>query len=152
MKNWLNRLLAEKTDNLLIQLFRYAFVGGAAFLVDYGLLFVLTKYAGFYYLVSASCSFLAGLLVNYFISTVWVFKASSYSKGTEFLLFALVGIVGLGLNDLFIWLFTACFQRYFMLPQLTSVMLSKLVSTVLVYLWNFLGRRFLIFNRKSQTT
>ena len=42
-----------KTDNTIVQLFRYTFVGGFAFVVDFGLLYVLTEYAHFHYLLSA---------------------------------------------------------------------------------------------------
>jgi len=37
-------LFKGKTDKTLIQLFRYTFVGGLAFLVDFGMLFILTEY------------------------------------------------------------------------------------------------------------
>lgn len=140
-KELLHRLFVYKTNNLLIQLIRYTIVGGLAFVVDFGLLFVLTEYAGLHYILSATCSFLAGLLVNYYISTAWVFESSIKSKQIEFTLFALIGVVGLGLNDLLIWIFTEKFQIYYML--------SKLITAVLVYLWNFLGRKYLVFNKQS---
>ncbi len=53
------------SDNLLIQFVRYFFVGGFAFIVDFGLLYILTEYAGLHYLLSATLSFIAGLVVNY---------------------------------------------------------------------------------------
>lgn len=140
-KELLHRLFVYKTNNLLIQLIRYTIVGGLAFVVDFGLLFVLTEYAGLHYILSATCSFIAGLLVNYYISTAWVFESSIKSKQIEFTLFALIGVVGLGLNDLLIWIFTEKFQIYYML--------SKLITAVLVYLWNFLGRKYLVFNKQS---
>ena len=55
------------SDNLLIQFVRYFFVGGFAFIVDFGLLYILTEYAGLHYLLSATLSFIAGLVVNYII-------------------------------------------------------------------------------------
>ena len=106
MNRQLKDILVSKSDNLFVQLLRYTFVGGLAFIADFGILFILTENAGFYYLASATCSFIAGLLVNYYISTIWVFGLSPYKKGMEFLLFALIGVIGLGLNDLLIWIFT----------------------------------------------
>ncbi|MDR0748200.1 MAG: GtrA family protein [Tannerellaceae bacterium] len=141
MNKQLKDILVNKSGNLFVQLLRYTFVGGLAFIVDVGLLFILTEYAAFYYLVSATCSFIAGLLVNYYISTIWVFGSSPYKKGIEFVLFALVGLIGLGLNDLLIWVFTEKCGIYYML--------SKLLTAVLVYMWNFLGRRYLIFNKEN---
>jgi putative flippase GtrA len=141
MNKHLKDILINKSNNLVVQLLRYTFVGGLAFIVDFGLLFILTEFAGLYYLASATCSFIAGLLVNYYISTIWVFGSSPYKRGMEFLLFAIIGIIGLGLNDLLIWVFTEKAGIYYML--------SKLLTAVLVYLWNFLGRRYLIFNKKN---
>jgi putative flippase GtrA len=141
MNKQLKDILINKSNKLVVQLLRYTFVGGLAFIVDFGLLFLLTEFAGLYYLASATCSFLAGLLVNYYISTIWVFGSSPYKKGMEFLLFAIIGIIGLGLNDVLIWVFTEKAGLYYML--------SKLLTAVLVYLWNFLGRRYLIFNKEK---
>ena len=96
-----NSLFVNTTDNVFVQLFRYLFVGGTAFLVDYGLLYVLTEYCGMHYLLSATLAFIAGLVVNYLISTKWVFRtgAALTNKAAEFTVFALIGVVGLLLNN-----------------------------------------------------
>lgn len=141
MYNLLNKLLIAPTDNGVIQLFRYLFVGGFAFLVDYGLLVLLTEVFGLHYLVSATLSFLAGLVVNYLLSTSWIFRRSTLeNKWTEFLIFAIIGVVGLGLNNLLLYLFTdKCGIHY---------MISKLLTTALVMLWNFGARKMILFNKK----
>ena len=102
------------SDNLLIQFVRYFFVGGFAFIVDFGLLYILTEYAGLHYLLSATLSFIAGLVVNYIISCIWVFNNSKFrNRIVEFLFFAAIGVVGLGFNDLLIWLFTSILINIF---------------------------------------
>ncbi len=67
------RLLKGPTDDARIQLFRYFIVGGTAFAVDFGLLWVLTE-CGMHYLLAGGCSFAAGLSVNYLLSVAWVFR------------------------------------------------------------------------------
>ncbi len=132
------KLFYGTTDKLLVQFVRYFFVGGFAFVVDFGLLYILTEYAGLHYLLSATLSFIVGLLVNYIISCIWVFNNSKFkSRIVEFLFFAAIGVVGLGLNDFFIWLFTDCIGTHYMF--------SKIVATALVYLWNFFARKYLVF-------
>ena len=131
------------SDNLLIQFVRYFFVGGFAFIVDFGLLYILTEYAGLHYLLSATLSFIAGLVVNYIISCIWVFNNSKFrNRIVEFLFFAAIGVVGLGFNDLLIWLFTDCIGTHYMF--------SKIVAAAMVYLWNFFARKYLVFKRKSR--
>lgn len=136
------KILFGNTTNLFIQFFRYTLVGGLAFVVDLVLLFVLTEYAHWHYLVSATLSFLAGLLVNYILSTQWIFRSSKIkNKKIEFILFGLIGVIGLGLNNVLLYFFTDLIGLYYML--------SKLITAVLVYAWNFLGRRYFLFNAKN---
>jgi putative flippase GtrA len=140
MNQYISKLLAHKTNNLFVQLFRYTFVGGIAFVIDFGLLFLLTAYAGLHYQWSAAISFIAGLAVNYMISITWVFNADEGSRNRlyEFLMFAVVGVIGLGLNALIIYVFTELVGVYYLI--------SKIISTIIVFLWNFLGRRYLLLN------
>jgi len=130
------QLLKDKT--LFRQLLRYGVVGGIAFVVDYGSLWLLTEYAGLHHLVSAAIAFVLGLTCNYLISTAWVFGESKVkNRWLEFAAFAFIGVIGLGLNELIIYLCTdVCGIHY---------MASKIVSTVLVFFWNFFARRFMLF-------
>ena len=133
-----HKLFYGSTDKLLVQFVRYFFVGGFAFVVDFGLLYILTEYARLHYLLSATLSFIAGLLVNYIISCLWVFKGSKFkNRLVEFLFFAAIGVVGLALNDTLIWLFTDCIGTHYMF--------SKIVAAAMVYLWNFFARKYLVF-------
>jgi putative flippase GtrA len=137
-KTFLRDMLARKSGGTLGQLVRYTFVGGLAFLVDFGLLYVLTDGAGLYYLLSATLSFLAGLVVNYVLSVSWVFSRRTLeSRWAEFLIFAIIGVVGVGLNALFMWLFTEVVGLHYLV--------SKMGSAVLVFLWNFFARKLSLF-------
>lgn len=140
MKDLLNRLLKAETDDLATQLFRYFLVGGLAFLVDYGSLWFLTEVCGLHYLLSAAIAFLLGLTCNYLLSTHWVFNSRRMkSRWGEFVVFAIIGIAGLGLNELIMYLGTDVFQLHYMV--------SKLISTALVFFWNFFARKFILFNK-----
>lgn len=138
VKETLNTLLKQQSERTVIQLFRYFFVGGAAFLVDFGSLFVLTDFFGVYYLISAAIAFILGLIVNYGLSISWVFNNRTLENSTlEFGVFSLIGIVGLGLNEIFIWFFTAEIGFYYLI--------SKMISAVIVLFWNFFARKFVLF-------
>lgn len=129
----------EKNNSTLLQLFKYFFVGGLAFIVDFVLFFILTEYFNVYYLLSAAIGFFLGLIMNYVLSTKWVFKDRAFeNKSMEFLLFTLIGLIGLGINECLIWLLTDVFLFYFVI--------SKIVTAFIVYFWNFFARKFLLFN------
>lgn len=139
MKELFRRLFVEPTTNIWLQLLRYGFVGGVAFVADYGSLFVLTHYAGLHYLWSAAIAFIIGLTVNYLLSISWVFNKNRSAKPwVEFLVFALIGVIGLGLNELIMYVATGLIAIHYML--------SKLISTGIVFCWNFFARKFIIFN------
>ncbi|WP_229116385.1 GtrA family protein [Parenemella sanctibonifatiensis] len=137
------RLFTGHTDHVGIQLFRYVFVGGTAAVVDLGLLLLLSSVAGRdLYLVWAGIAFLAGLAVNYLLSIAWVFQSSDRRR-TEMILFAAIGVVGLGFNELILWIGVSQLGQ--------DLTLSKLVSMVLVMFWNFFARRTL-FARLNQAS
>ena len=140
IKQFLHTIFVAPTNNWMLQLFRYGFVGGVAFLVDYGTLFVLTHYAGVLYLWSAAIAFILGLVTNYLISISWVFQHSGKMRvWQEFVCFAIIGVIGLGLNELIMYVGTDMMHLHYMI--------SKLISTAIVFFWNFFARKFMLFNK-----
>ena len=86
-----NKLFREGTDSFYIQFFRYIFVGGTAFVVDFGFLYFFSDICGIYYLISAILSFIISVLVNYVMSTKWVFNQDKIdNKVVEFNLFIII--------------------------------------------------------------
>lgn len=139
-RNILLLVIKGKTNDSIIQLIRYTLVGGLAFSIDFGTLFFLTEYIDINYLISAGIAFLLGLLINYSISVRWVFHSRSMeNRILEFLLFSVIGLVGLGLNELFLWILTDLLMIYYLF--------SKLITTFIVYFWNFFARKLLLFRK-----
>ena len=134
-------LFTEKTESTVVQLFRYTFVGGLAFIVDFGTLFILTEYLNLFYLISAGIAFILGLITNYASSVNWVFSNRTLDgKGMEFFLFTVIGLIGLGLNELLLWTLTDLLSIYYLF--------SKIITAIIIYLWNFFARKYLLFNKK----
>ncbi|HDD44117.1 MAG TPA: GtrA family protein [Candidatus Desulfofervidus auxilii] len=128
---------------LLIEEFlKYFLIGSIAFGVDFTVLYISTEWIGLHYLISAAFGFSIGLVVNYLFSVNWVFKYRRMKNITvEFSIFSLVGFIGLIWNEFFMWFFTYIFSgRY---------LLAKIPTTVLVFIWNFSARKFLLFRRKT---
>ena len=132
------KLFVDATHNIWIQLFRYGFVGGIAFVADASCLFVL-EWIGFSYLIAAAFAFVVGLLVNFILSKALVFKGSETksSTGTEFVVFLITGVIGLGLTELLMYVFTEQFSVYFMI--------SKVIAAAIVLIWNFVARKVILY-------
>ena len=129
-------LFKEKTDNTFIQFFRYLFVGGIAAVINIGMLYVFTDIIHIHYIISNILSFIMGLSVNYILSKKFVFQEETkISSSKEFLIYAIIGVIGLGIDTLLVWLFTDVLSMYYMI--------SKLISTMIVFIWNFGARKVL---------
>lgn len=137
----IKKIVAGKTNNTYIQLLRYVVAGAVAFTVDASVLFVLKEYAHIHYMIAAAIGFLVGLVVSYLISVLWVFDEKRIEKKSiELTIFAAIGGVGLLLTSLFMWLFTSVLLIYFMY--------SKILTTGIVFIWNFIAKKKILFTKK----
>lgn len=137
-ENTIDKLIKNQTDRTHIQFFRYIFVGGVAFIVDFSSLFIFTDIFGVYYLISAAIAFILGLIANYALSINWVFnKRTLDNKVSEFTIFAFIGIIGIFLNVLIIYVFTEYVGLFYLL--------SKIIAAALILFWNFSARKITLF-------
>ena len=119
---------------IINQLFKFGIVGGIAFVIDYGLLYLLTEKIGIYYLVSSLVSFSVSVIFNYIASVLWVFDVDKEkSKVRNFIYFIGLSIVGLGINELIMWGGVDKLHIYYMLV--------KLFATAVVMVFNFITRK-----------
>jgi putative flippase GtrA len=133
-----HRLFVRKSDQLSVHLLRAIFSSNVAFAVDFGLLVLLTEVVHLHYLISNIIAFMTGTSLLYILSVFWVFsRRAIQSKHLEYWLFILIGAVGVGFNELFIWLFTEKVHIYYLY--------SKIIAGSIVFFWNFLSRRFILF-------
>ena len=135
----LKGIFLTPTKNGFLQFFRYLFVGGIATVVDWGVLFALTECLQLHHLVSAVFAFAAGLITNFLLSKLLVFSANEAKTNAlmEFLGYVLIGIIGLGITELILFVFTDRLSLYYML--------SKAIATVIVLVWNYLARKLLLY-------
>lgn len=119
---------------LISQIMKFGVVGVIAFLIDYGVMVFLTEVLGVHYLLSALISFTVSVIFNYVASMRYVFVGrDDMSKSREFVIFIVLSVIGLGLNELLMWLLVdKLFIHY---------MLSKILVTAIVMVWNFVSRK-----------
>ena len=136
-------LFVTPTKNNLLQAFRYVFVGGIAFVADWGTLAVLTLF-GLHYLIATVIAFLVGLTVNYLLSKAFVFQAEQAPTGAvgEFIVYALIGAAGLAITA---GLMYCAVELAHMHP-----LVAKCVIAVIILAWNFFMRKILLYRRKEQ--
>lgn len=139
-----------KYTSVIYEFLRYAVVGGIAFLADFGALVGAQEL----YFSRFSCGvyaatvigFVVGLAVNYLLSLYFVFtQKKDRGKGRSvvaFLVFGVIGLLGLGWTELGMWVGIE-FLNW-------NYMVVKVLVTGAVLMWNYLGRKLLIFNGKEE--
>lgn len=119
---------------LIAQLMKFGVVGVIAFCIDYGLMVLLTQVFGVFYLISATISFTVSVIFNYFASMRYVFThKEGMSRRREFIIFVVLSIIGLVLNNVLMWLGTSLMG--------ISYLITKLFATFVVTIFNFVTRK-----------
>ena len=128
---------------LFSQLIKFGLVGVIAFLIDYGIMVFLTEVFKIPSLISAAISFTVSVIFNYIASVKWVFDVDKEknSKTKELVVFILLSIVGLGINELIMWIMDKEFGIYYMI--------SKIVATAVVMCYNFITRKLFLEKNKN---
>lgn len=127
---------------LAAQIVKFGIVGGSAFLIDYGILLVLTEVCGIHYLLSGGLSFTVSVIYNYILSVKWVFDVDrKEDKRREFLWFVALSVIGLGLNQLFLWIFVDVLHVFYMI--------AKIIVTAIVMVYNFVTRKIFLEKRPA---
>lgn len=130
----LENLLQNKN---IRQFVKFAFVGFLSFIVDWGVYFVLTRYALLFYLAAKALSFVAAATNSYIFNRRWTFRSSDKKIVQEFTKFFIISLIGLGLNTLIMYLAV----HYLKINDLVAVA----VATGIVLFWNFFANKFWTF-------
>lgn len=119
------------------ELLRYATASAVALAVDMTILLFAANFV--HYLWAATLGFFLGAVTSYLLSVRWVFRhrrLAAFPK-TEFAAYALVGVVGLAINNLAIY--AAVEEAGF------SLLAAKAMAAVLTFSFNFGVRKWGLF-------
>lgn len=126
--------LKPKHEKLFIQIFKFAIVGGTAFVIDFVFLYIFREFCQFSVLVSNTLSFCISVIYNYIASVRWVFDVNKEKNAKrQFVIFIVFSVIGLLLNDLIMWLSVDFLNIYYLL--------AKIIATFIVMIFNFVTRK-----------
>ena len=122
-----------------MKIFRYFFVGSVSAVIDISLFAIFAGYFKFPWAVVSIITFIIATLANYFLSIRFVFKSGSrYKKHHEILGVFIVSTLALLLNQMFLYLFIEKMNIH--------LIISKCLTTSMLFLWNYFGRQRFIFS------
>ena len=117
----------------MLQLIRFGIVGVIAAVIDVGVLIALKEFLHFEVLIASAISFCVSVTVNYLLSMSFVFKSKKQGRLKEFVIFVLLSVGGLGLNQFILWVGV----RFTTIYYLTI----KIFAMIIVPIYNFITRK-----------
>lgn len=121
---------------LLRQFVKFTGVGFVSAIGHYGLLIALVQLAAVPAVPASAAGALLGAVINYSLNYRYTFRSTRQHREAV-LRFAAIAAIGLALNTLFMWVGVVLIGAHYLL--------SQVVTTVLVLIWNFAGNRYWTF-------
>ena len=126
--------MKSKIKKLLEQLVKFGIVGVIATLLEWIIFYICTNQRKIHYSISTVIGFSISTIFNYWASVKWVFDVNKEkSEKLNFILFVVLSIVGLGLNELILWI---CIEKFAIYN-----MIGKVIATGIVMVFNFITRK-----------
>ena len=139
LKKW----FAEPVESILVQVPRALVASGLAAVVDFGLLFFLVELAGWHPIPGAVVGYLTGGVLQYILCSYWVFPGAPRNATTGFVAFTVLSLVGLVIT----WATMAALHDW----AHVHYSMAKVVALGLAFSWNFLSRKFFLFQADAET-
>ena len=127
------------TSSFILKFLKFAAVGFTGLFVDYAFTFIFKEIFKVQKYISNSIGFTIAATSNYVLNRIWTFESDNPDIVIEYSEFLIISIIGLGINNLILWLIVSRFKINFYV--------AKFFAICVVTLWNFLANFFITFNQ-----
>lgn len=114
----------------------YGLIGGFTSSLDFAVFTLLTKNLGLFYIIANCISVLVGITTSFILNRSYNFKIKN-KTGLRFTIFLTVGLCGLCLSNLILWLGINKLEF--------NEILTKLASIFIVVFFQFLANKYITF-------
>jgi putative flippase GtrA len=122
---------------MIFKFFKFIIVGFSGMFVDFSITYLLKEKLRVHRYLSSSAGFTVAASSNYLFNRFWTFQSNNPKVFVEFGTFFVISLVGLIINNLFLYLFEKKLNFYF----------AKFIAVIITSLWNFTANYYLNFNR-----
>ena len=130
----------KRIYNRFRNLILYGIIGSLSSFLDFCVFTVLTSVVGLYYLLANCISVLVGITTSFLLNRAYNFKVKDKAR-KRFVIFLTVGLCGLMLSNLILWIGIDKMR--------INESVTKLASIVLVVGFQFLLNKFVTFRVKE---
>ena len=152
--------MKQSKNELFKELIRFIIVGGFATLVDYAVFYVCNHFIfssideKINIFISELLAFIISLLTNWFLQKfVYRYITTKQTRSKKvFMKFLILSVIGLGLSELGLLLASGLYNNpNFMFTIFGQTLdfwkvFMKVLMTAIVLVFNYLGRKYLVFN------
>jgi len=121
---------------VIIKFLKFILVGFSGLIIDFSITFLLKEKFRIHRYIASSCGFITAASSNYLLNRIWTFQSHNDRIVIEYGSFIFISVIGLGINNLFLFLFEKRFRFYF----------AKLCAIMVTTIWNFTANYFFTFN------
>lgn len=122
---------------MLFKFFKFVIVGFSGLIVDFSITFLLKEKLKIHRYISNSAGFTVAASSNYLFNRLWTFQSNNPRVLQEFGTFFVISLIGLIINNLFLYLFEKKSKFYF----------AKFLAIMVTSLWNFSANYYLNFTQ-----
>lgn len=137
---------------LFKQFMKFGVVGVICFFIDFGI-YTICNLLGCPYLISGVLGFSISVIVNYLLSMKFVFeRRDDISRKKEFIVYVILSVIGLGLNELILFVCVdVIYTNSELMQSFFSVrwgeIIAKIFATGIVMVFNFVTRKLFLEKR-----
>jgi putative flippase GtrA len=121
----------------LLKFFKFCIVGFSGMAIDFGTTWLFKERLKINKYIANSAGFIFATSWNFAFNRFWTFHSLYPQVAMQYLVFLSISVVGLGLNNLIVYILHGRLRLNFYL--------AKLVAVAIVTVWNFLMNYFFTF-------
>ena len=103
--------------------------------IDFSITFLLKEKLKVHRYIASSTGFTIAATSNYFLNRIWTFQSADPKVLIEYSTFIIISVIGLGINNLFLYLFEKKLPFY----------VAKLFAIGVTMAWNFFANYYITF-------
>ena len=130
---YVSEFLSPKT---LKQFAKYIITGVLSAGIELSLLYVITEFAGFWYIISNTIAYIGGFCVSFLLNKYWSFN-SRENFGRQLIMYGILFLINLALSNTLLYLATSIIGIQYMI--------SKVFVMGIIVLWNFIIYKKIIY-------
>lgn len=136
------------------QFFRFVVIGTINTFLDFGIInlemWIFGIYAGWPVVVFNIVSFAIASTNSFIWNRFWTFRYKGKEQvAFQYLQFIIVTAIGMGINSGIVYLGTTIVGPHFGISPQLWANATKVVATGISLIWNFLGYKFMVFNKRE---